>query len=177
MRRVHVVGNSGSGKSTLAAALAARLGVEHIELDAIYHQPRWQTLDPEEFARRVGAVLAGPAWVVDGNYTRVREQVWERADTVVWLDYPRRTTTARVVRRTLVRAVNRRELWNGNRESWTAMLSRDPERSVIRWSWTHHTIYRERYGALLAPEVRPPGVRVVRLRSPGEARAFLAAVS
>jgi adenylate kinase family enzyme len=177
VRRVHVVGNSGSGKSTLAAALAQRLGATHIELDAIYHQADWVALAEPEFVRRVTAAVAADVWVADGNYQAVRPVVWARADTVVWLDFPRRVAATRIVRRTVGRAVNRRELWNGNRESWAAMLSRDPERSVILWSLTHHRVYRERYAALLAPGARPPGLEVVRLTSSAEARRFLAGIA
>jgi adenylate kinase family enzyme len=158
-----------------AAALAARLGVPHVELDAIFHQPGWQKLEPEEFERRVVEALAGPAWVADGNYRAVLDRIWERADTIVWLDYRRPVVMRRVLWRTLSRAVTRRELWNGNRESWTEILSRDPERSIIRWAWTHHRTYRERYLARLAPGERPAGVQVVRLSSPRHARDLLAA--
>ncbi len=35
MRRVNVIGTSGSGKTTVAAALADRLGIRHVELDAL----------------------------------------------------------------------------------------------------------------------------------------------
>jgi len=49
VRRVSVVGNSGSGKSTLARELAASLGVPHLELDGVFHQPGWQPLSADEF--------------------------------------------------------------------------------------------------------------------------------
>ena len=54
MRRISVVGNSGSGKTTVARAIAGALGVPHLELDAVFHQPDWQPLDTAEFRRIVG---------------------------------------------------------------------------------------------------------------------------
>jgi AAA domain len=38
--KIAVVGTSGSGKTTVARELARRLGVPHVELDALYHGPR-----------------------------------------------------------------------------------------------------------------------------------------
>ncbi len=116
MRRVSVVGNSGSGKSTLARELALVLGVPYVELDSLFHQPGWVPLAEDEFRRVVGAAAAVDGWVMDGNYSAVRPIVWTRADTVVWLDLPRRTVMRQVVWRTVRRAVTRQELWNGNRE-------------------------------------------------------------
>src|SRR5690242_20026159 len=34
------------------------------------------------------AVIAADSWVVDGNKHAVRDLVWPRADTLVWLDCP-----------------------------------------------------------------------------------------
>jgi len=65
MRRVWVIGISGSGKTTLAAELARRLGVPHIELDAMHHGPDWAEPDLEQFRAEVAAVVAGEGWVVD----------------------------------------------------------------------------------------------------------------
>lgn len=53
MRRVSVVGNSGSGKTTFAGQLATRLGIPHVELDAIYWGPNWSHLDNETLQARV----------------------------------------------------------------------------------------------------------------------------
>ncbi len=107
MERVSVVGNSGSGKTTLAAQIAAGLGVPHLELDAVFHQPGWTELPLEEFRAKVGEVVATERWVVDGNYTAVQDLVWARADTVVWLDYPRLLVMRQIVGRTLRRLVTR----------------------------------------------------------------------
>ena len=70
------MGNSGSGKTTLAAQIAAGLGVPHLELDSVFHQPGWTELPLEEFRAKVGEVVATDRWVVDGNYTAVQDLVW-----------------------------------------------------------------------------------------------------
>jgi adenylate kinase family enzyme len=108
MQRVSVVGVSGAGKTTVGRKLAAALGVAFVELDAIFHQPDWVELPHDDFRERVHAALATPGWVVDGNYSMVRDLVWDRADTVVWLDLPRRLVMRRVILRTLRRAVTPR---------------------------------------------------------------------
>src|SRR6185437_5351687 len=100
VRRVSVVGNSGSGKSTLARELAASLGVPHLELDSVYHQPGWEPLPEDEFRRLVTAKTNEDGWVIDGNYSALRSIVWAHADTVVWLDPPRWTVMRRVAWRT-----------------------------------------------------------------------------
>ena len=91
MRRVNVVGTSASGKSSLALALAARLGVPYVELDALHWEPNWREAPNEVMRERVAAAIAAEAWVVDGNYAAVRDLVWASVDTVVWLDLPRLT--------------------------------------------------------------------------------------
>lgn len=172
MQRVSVVGNSGSGKSTLARALAARLGVAHVELDALVHLPGWEELPTEELRRQVTERLDGSdGWVIDGNYrNRVGDLVRARADTVVWLDLPRRTVMRQVVGRTLRRVVTRQELWNGNREPWSNLYSRDPMRNIVLWAWTNHAKYRRQYAAELAAH---PELAWVRLRSRRDVRRFL----
>jgi len=176
MQRVSVVGNSGSGKSRVAAALAARLSVPHVELDAIFHQPGWIPLPVSEFRQRVAALAEQDGWVIDGNYSAVRDLVWARADTVMWLDFPRSLVMRRIVARSLTRVLWRRELWNGNRERWSNLVSVDPERSIIAWAWTQHRTYQERYAAAMA-DPACAHLRFVRLRSPAEVEAFLAGTS
>jgi adenylate kinase family enzyme len=152
-----VVGTSGSGKSTLAGELALILGVPLLELDAVHHQPGWELLPTDEFRRIVAAVVAGDGWVVDGNYSRVRDLIWARADTVVWLDLPKRTVMRQVVWRTLRRVALRTELWNGNRERWQNFFTWNPEQSVISWTWHKHATDRAKFARFLADAaaVRP----------------------
>jgi len=167
VQRISVVGNSGSGKTTLAAALARALDVPHLELDSVFHQPGWQPLETGLFRARVTEFTAGDAWVVDGNYSAVRDLIWQRADTVVWIDLPRHVVMRQLVARTLGRLVTRQELWNGNTESWRDLFRLDPERSIIVWAWTRHRKYVQRYaGAERDPAYRH--IRFVRVRSRAE---------
>jgi adenylate kinase family enzyme len=175
VRRVSVVGTSGSGKSTVGRKLAETLGVPFLELDGVNHQPDWTPLPEDEFRLVVAAAVEGDGWVIDGNYTTVRDLVWARADTVVWLDLPKRVVMQQIFWRTLRRVALRKELWNGNRERWRNFFSWKPEESVISWAWHKHGEYRERYGAAAADPANAH-LRFVRLTSRRDISRFLAKV-
>jgi len=172
MRRVSVVGVPGSGKTTLGRRLAASLALPFIELDHIFHQPDWQDLATEEFRAAVSAAVSADGWVVDGNYSAVRDLVWERADTVVWIDLPRRSVMRRVVWRTLRRALTREELWNGNREPLSNFYRWDPMENIIRYAWVTYPKSVERYSAAMEDPLHA-GLTFVRLRSRRDVEAFV----
>src|SRR5690242_1650994 len=87
-RRILILGSTGAGKTTLARQLAERLGLHHVELDALHWDANWTEAHPDVFAARTAQALANrAAWVVDGNYGEVRDLLWPQADTVIWLDY------------------------------------------------------------------------------------------
>lgn len=165
-----MVGTSGSGKSCLARRIAAAIGAPWIELDAVHHLRGWEPIDPERFLVEVDRATSGARWVVDGNYRAVVSEgpVWERADTVVWLDLPRRTVMRQIVMRTVRRTLTHEELWNGNREPLSNLWRWNPERSVIRWAWTRHDALRRRYLEAMVDE-RWAHLDFVRLRSHAEA--------
>jgi adenylate kinase family enzyme len=167
--KIAVIGTSGSGKTTVARELARRLGVPHVELDALFHGPNWVETPPEEFRRRVAAATAGDGWVVDGNYdSSLGDLVLGRADTVVWLDLPLRVSLARVTRRTIGRIRTDEELWSGNRESWRGgFFGWD---SMVVWAIRSHLRLRRARAIRLA---RYPGLEVVRLRSAREVESYL----
>jgi adenylate kinase family enzyme len=173
VRRVSIVGGSCTGKTTTSRELAGRLGVPHIELDALHHDPGWQEAPADVLQARLEAAFAAApdGWVVDGNYTaKFNTFVLDRADTVVFLDLPHRVALRRVLWRTVRRIVSRKELWNGNRETLRNALSRE---SIVWWVITHHRTYRRRWPERLDPLTH---VDVVRLRSPREVRAWLQSI-
>ena len=78
----------------------------------------------------------------------------------------------RVIWRSLVRAIDRKELWpgTGNRESFVQWF-RDKDHP-IRWAWRTHARRRKQYEMLMAlPE--NTHLKVVRLRQPREANDVL----
>jgi adenylate kinase family enzyme len=172
VQRISVVGNSGSGKTTLARDVAVALAIPHLELDSVFHQSGWRPLDAGSFRQRVTDFTAEQAWIVDGNYSKVQDIVWARADTVLWLDPPRNRVMRQVIWRTLRRAATRAELWNGNREPWGNVIRLNPEESVIAWAWTRHRVYQDRY---LAARADPANSHLtfVRLRTAAEAVALV----
>ncbi len=171
--RISVIGTTGSGKTTFAHALAHRLDLPHVELDALHWGPDWTMTPTDEFRARVAAALSAERWVTDGNYSKARDVIWSRAQTLVWPDYPLRIAFWRLLRRTLRRTITREELWNGNRETWRgAFLSRD---SLLFYQLSTYHRRRRDYPVLVTqPEYAH--LTLVRLRSPREADRWLARV-
>ncbi|MDI6526777.1 adenylate kinase [Pseudomonas otitidis] len=171
-QRISIVGGSGAGKTYLAKLLSQRLGLPHIEQDAIFHQPGWQPLPRDEFRERVTQALAEPRWVVEGSYSATRPLILARAETVIWLDLPRTLVMYQIVTRTLGRLLTRKTLWNGNRERLRNVISLDPSRSIILWSWTRHSLYRER---VLAEQQDPAnaGIHYIRIGSRADLHTLL----
>jgi adenylate kinase family enzyme len=170
MQRISVVGNSGSGKTTVARSIAVALGVPHLELDGVFHQPDWEPLDTDEFRRIVYEFTGADAWVVDGNYSAVRDIVWGRADTVVWVDPPRLRVMRQLVPRTFRRMATGTELWNGNRERWRYLFKR--EESILLYAWTNHRRTRAKFESAQA-EPTNAHLTFVRLRTPADTAALL----
>jgi adenylate kinase family enzyme len=85
-RRVIVTGMPGSGKSTFSRALSARTGLPLIYLDLHYWKPGWTKPSDDEWRVKQRHLLAGDAWIVDGNYHATLDLRLERAETVVVLD-------------------------------------------------------------------------------------------
>jgi hypothetical protein len=91
----------------------------------------------------------------------------------VWLNLPRHVVVRQVTARTLRRLFSREELWNGNLEPLSNVSSWNPERLIVRWAWTQHRKYEERYGAAMI-SLACARLVYVRPRSHDEAEAWLA---
>ncbi|MBI5957259.1 MAG: AAA family ATPase [Chloroflexi bacterium] len=169
-QRIAVIGVTGSGKTTLAARLARQFGACHIELDALHWGPHWTEAPLDVFRARVDDALSVNAWVIDGNYRKVRDIIWARADTVIWLDYALPVILARLFKRTLRRVLTREELWSGNRETVRgALFSRN---SLFIWALKTYRRRKREYPVWLTkPEYQH--LTLIRLTSPRAADDWL----
>jgi adenylate kinase family enzyme len=157
----------------MASRIAERLGIPHIELDALHWGPDWTPAPTDIFRMQTAQALGGEAWAVDGNYSQVRDIIWEQADTIVWLDYPLHSIMWQLARRTARRLLTREVLWNENRESFRAQFfSRE---SLFLWALQTYARRKREYSTLLAqPELSH--LRVVRLPSPRAGDQWLASL-
>jgi len=169
MYRFVVIGVSGCGKTKLARQIAARVGVPHVELDALFWEANWQPAARTAFRARVQNATAGESWVVDGNYSQSHDIVWSKASHIVWLDYGLLTIMRRVLWRTFRRLYSQQELWNGNRESLRGVFGRN---SIVWYAFTSYRRHRVRYAALLASR-EFNHLKVRRFGSPTEASFWL----
>jgi adenylate kinase family enzyme len=170
MRRVAIIASaSGNGKTALGRALAKRLGVRFVELDALVHGPNWTETPDDELRGRLAPILAEDGWVVDGNYTsKIGTLVLDAADTIVWLDLPTHVWLWRLLRRTHRRVSGREQLWNDNKETWlTAFWGR---KSLFGYALSQQPKRRREYPVCYA------GYPLVRLRSQREVERWMAAV-
>jgi len=167
--RILVYGVTGSGKSTLARTLGELTGIPATSVDDITWSPGWVPMPRDEQLAHFRELVQADRWILDAAYGAWREQVLERADLVVALDYSRAVSLGRLLRRTAARMVDRQEICNGNHETLRNTFARD---SIVVWHFRSFTPHRTRMRAWAAAATGPP---VIRLRRPADARTFVAA--
>lgn len=160
-------GPSGSGKTTLSRQLGEKLGLPALELDAVVHaHPNWVDLSREEFRAQVSAYLESHSdgWVIEGNYSPVRDLILPHAETAIWIQLPWHTVYRRLAWRTISRTFQNAPLWNGNRETFRqTFLSRQ---SMLIWGITAWRSHRRSLRETLV--TNRPAARVYVLRTQGQ---------
>ncbi len=173
--RILILGRTGSGKTTLARELAAALGVPHVELDALYFGPNFSTVPLSVLRERTSAAIAGDRWITDGNKKAVRDLVWPRADTVIWLDYSIMVSLWRLGKRALWRtSVLKTQAVQAGEKKGLARKFLSGAKGVLTALRSHRGQRREYPRLFALPEDQH--LAVVRLRSPRATRRWLARV-
>ena len=95
--RIDIVGPPASGKSTLAMEISRKLSIPHIHLDRFWfenggRQSRLTTPNIEQVRERIREktleAIKDEAWVSDGTYLHIQDEVVNRADVLIFLDVP-----------------------------------------------------------------------------------------
>ncbi|MFD4548763.1 AAA family ATPase [Streptomyces sp. NPDC058466] len=169
MKRILVAGSTGAGKTTLARAVARRRAIPFHEMDALaIVGPDWR--ENQELLEDVSHISSGPCWVFDSfGHPAVRDLLWDRADTIVWLDYSRAVVIRRVLRRSVARTLFRRRIFGGNVETVRSWFSVE---HPVRWAWSQYAGRRADIADRCADEQFAP-LDVIHLRTPRAARAWL----
>ncbi|MBY0281245.1 MAG: adenylate kinase [Alphaproteobacteria bacterium] len=168
-QKIIIVGTSGSGKSTLGREISKKLKIPNIELDTVFWQPNWHQTPIETFVRKVDHLTEQKAWVIDGNYSKVRHIIFSKGDTLIWLDYPFYLVFYRAFKRSMSRIFKKEKLWGTNYETLTRFFSKN---SILVWVLQTHWRRKKTYNKIIA-EGEYPHLHVIRLKSPKETKEFL----
>jgi adenylate kinase family enzyme len=140
MKRVLVIGGPGSGKSTLARRLHAMTGLPLFHLDQLFWRPGWRKTPKAEWESTLRQLAAREEWIMDGCYDSSFHIRMPRADTVIWLDLPRRVAFPRVLRRIAMGFGRVRQDAAPGCPEWL-------DWEFLRWAWTfrraHEAVYRQ----------------------------------
>lgn len=170
MERIAIIGSSSSGKTTLANKLSRKLVIQHKELDYFFWEPNWVQADNETFRFRVDKFTSQQKWITDGNFSQVRDLVWGRATTIIWLDYSFVLIMKQFFSRSIRRSLTKESLWSGNIETlWNSILKPD---SLFVWILKTYKRNIRRYSKLMK-DSEYSHAEFIRLKSPKETQQFL----
>lgn len=83
-----IIGQAGSGKSTLARRLGEALDLPVFHIDRIHWKPGWVEREGKEKDLLCADVHAKDTWVFEGGRSVTWPDRLNRADTLIWLDFP-----------------------------------------------------------------------------------------
>jgi len=168
MKKIVIVGTSCSGKTTLSKNISKILSIPHFELDVLHWGPNWTTR--EDFEQDVAQAVQNPKWVIDGNYRNVRDLIWEKVDTIIWLNYSFQLVFWRALNRTIPRVIMKKSIYAGNRETArTTFFSSD---SILWWVIKTHKQRILEYSKLFTGK-EYANIRIIQLNNQSEANNFL----
>ncbi|MFJ6001853.1 adenylate kinase [Arthrobacter sp. NPDC092385] len=169
-QRVVFHGVTGSGKTSAAHSYARTTGVPKFSADEdLGWLPGWTSRPIEDQYRIAASIAAQERWVLDSAYSSWRDIILDRAELIVFLDYPRWFSLGRLIRRTVSRIVTRQRICNGNIETLRRALARD---SIIAWHFRTFTRKREAIAKIIADPSMPP---VLTFQRPRDLDAWIAA--
>lgn len=99
IKKIMIFGKPGSGKSTFAVRLAQKLNLPVYHLDKYFFMADWTERDADDFLNIQRSFVAKDAWIIEGNALASLDVRFEKADLVLYFDFPYRVCISRIVRR------------------------------------------------------------------------------
>ncbi|MDV4149290.1 DNA topology modulation protein [Clostridium sp. AL.422] len=145
MDRVIIIGCGGSGKSTLSRVLSEKTNLPVVHLDKLFWREGWVNISREEFKILLREELKKDKWIIDGNYDSTIKERLNRCDTVIYLDYPRRTCLFGVVKRFITN-------YGKVRPDMTEGCPEKIHLEFIKWIWNFNKVHRDKFYKILKEE-------------------------
>ena len=161
--RVAVIGCPGSGKTTFSNRLGKILSRQVIHLDKVLWNPNWEMLPYEERKVIHDKLISADNWLIDGMWRSHLPDRFKRATLVIFLDYKRRVSFFRALKRRIkYRGLQRDDIAEGCLEK----LDRD----FTHYIWTFRKQVRPQILELITEHKE---ISVVALPNPKSAENFL----
>ena len=164
-----IIGGSGSGKSWLAKMLGTITGLPVFHIDPMYWKAGWVQRDMAETHQMVRSVAELDHWIFEGNNSSSFADRLDRADHLVFLDFPTWLRVWGVFTRTI-------QSYGKTRPD---MAEGCPER--YDWAFTKWVLFGYPRGGgrdrcINAFKTAPEGVQKYHLKSRRDVKRFLAQV-
>ncbi len=162
-----IIGCSGAGKSTLSKELAKLTLLKLIHLDKLFWKQGWEKTDAKDWQEIVKQETEKDSWILDGNYNSSLDLRFQRADTIIFFDFPRWLCLYNIYKRIL-----KYKFWGHVRND----IPKDcPERMNLEfflWVWNYNKVHRDRYLTMMT-EQTALGKKTIILKNYHEKREFL----
>ncbi len=141
--KIAIIGNPGSGKSSLGLKLHNILNIPLYHLDQYFWKPGWQKIDSEEFEKKHHQLCDQDNWIIEGVATRLFPYRAEKADIIIFLDYPTYLCLYRVFKRALT------HFGKVFFSSAPGCYERYPDLTLLRYIWNFNSEKKPAIEALL----------------------------
>ncbi|MCA9333151.1 AAA family ATPase [Candidatus Saccharibacteria bacterium] len=164
MKRVCIVGCPGAGKTTFATKLAQKIDLPLVHLDYYYHQKKYDYYnDKVAWNKKVQELVQKESWIIDGNYSSTFDIRFKRADTIIFLDFPRRVSFSRVLKRRIkLHGKKRKDM----PEEWNEKI----DWYFIKYVWKFKGDSRSR---VITAIENNKGKQIIVFKSPKETKKYL----
>lgn len=161
-KRIAVVGVSASGKSIFGRKLAAKTSLPLTHVDAIMWKPGWDYIGDEATVEELKKISSGEEWVIEGYIEKdAFDAVFNRAESILYLDYPPYIASWRYIKR-----------WWKHRKNPRPEIEGCPEKFSFEFLgrvWQKREVYH--LNKFLG-KIPNPG-KITKLKSPFEADALI----